>query len=303
MLIQKENILGNNYPKLVITTMDSNGIIHPNKNYQLLDEWNHGKRNTQLITTMYGEKLIDILDKELGLIHVNEEGLLRHGILYISSDDPHPTVMRLLGKIAESIIVDECNKNIYLNRKWGMVARRGRRIYKSLDSFKAIGTGLKSTQNNYLTKYNPTDTQRDIIWINKENEKNELLQIGSHSNSGISAGIQIKVSHNGFKYIYRSDIARGKYEVPLVYFDLSNDYNKLTNAIYKEELDIEIGYDIVRGRDISSEIHDLLISYYHLIYSLLNGKITLNNLLQNNLFRDVYKKEIQEQEGKKILVI
>lgn len=299
--LMQKNIL-NNYSRLVIATLDDNGNINPDI-YQPLNTWNQGVRNTELIAPMYGNSLIDILDKEFGLIDVDSKGLLKHKILHLNTYDLHITVMRLLGKIAEAVIVDECNKNIFANRKWGRVARRGRRVHKSLDSFKAIGTGLKSTQNNHSTKYNPADTQRDIIWINKENEKNELLQIGSNPNSAISAGLQIKVSHDGFKYIYRSDIARGKYEVPLIYFDLSNDYIKLTNAIYKEELDIEIGYDIVRGYDISSEIHDLLISYYWLIYELIDGKLNINQLVNNKLLMDVLLKERQEENGKKIIVI
>ena len=298
----QKNIINNNYSQLVIATLDDNGDMNPNV-YQPLDEWNQGRRNTKLIAPIYGNNLIDILDREFGLIDIDSEGLLKHKILHLNTYDPHITVMRLLGKIAEAVIVDECNKNIFANRKWGKVARRGRRVHKSLDSFKAIGTGLKSTQNNHSIKYNPADTQRDIIWINKENEKNELLQIGSNSNSAISAGLQIKVSHDGFKYIYRSDIARGKYEVPLIYFDLSNDYIKLTNAIYKEDLNIEIGYDIVRGYDISSEIHDLLISYYWLIYDLIDNKLNINQLVNNKLLMDVLLKERQEENGKKIIVI
>ena len=201
-MIQKENRLSNDYPKLIITTMDSNGMI--NNNYQLYNEWNNGKRDSNLIAPIYGDSLIDILNNELGLVDVDNEGVLRHKILYLDSHDLHITVMRLLGKVAEAVIVDECNKNILANQKWGKVARRGRRTNKSLDSFKAVGTGLKSTQKLYSTKYNPADTQRDIIWINKENEKQELLQIGSNSNNGIIAGIQLKVSHNGLTYIYPS---------------------------------------------------------------------------------------------------
>ena len=113
----------------------------------------------------------------------------------------------------------------------------------------------------------------------------------------------LKVSLDGFKYIYRSDVAKGKYEVPLVYFDLSNDYYKLTNAIYREEPDVKIGVDILRGKDLDPECHDLLVSYYYLILDLVNGKMTMDQMIKDELLFDSFKKEVQEQQGKKVIVI
>ncbi|EGR4466867.1 hypothetical protein DDN65_17310, partial [Vibrio cholerae] len=95
----------------------------------------------------------------------------------------------------------------------------------------------------------------------------------------------------------------GKYEVPLVYFDLSNDYYRLANAIYAEEHDVQIGVDFVRGRDISTYIHELLLSYYSVIYDLVIGKMTIDQIIKDELLFDVFKKEVQEQSGKKIISI
>ena len=155
----------------------------------------------------------------------------------------------------------------------------------------------------YPTKYNPSDTQRDVIWINKEHEKEELKQMTKNTNSAITAGIQLKVSMNGFKYIFRSDVARGRYEVPLVYFDLSNDYYQLTNVIYAEEHDVKIGIDIIRGRDISMDIHEQIVSYYSVIYDLVVGNMTIDQIIKDELLFDVFKKEVQEQSGKQIISI
>jgi len=173
---------------------------------------------------------MSILSNELNLIDVNDDGFLQSKIFI--TPDPNVSVMRLLGKVAEAVVVRKCNENIFSNRRWGMYGRKGKTPHKSLDSFIAIGTGLNSTQRLYPTKYSPSDPQRDIIWINVENKKEELLQITKNTNRGIIAGVQLKVSLDGFKYIYRSDVAKGKYEVPLVYFDLRNDYYKLTNTIW-----------------------------------------------------------------------
>ncbi|MDD5215036.1 MAG: hypothetical protein PHQ03_05805 [Methylococcales bacterium] len=288
-------------PQLVIAAMGSDGKIDTSS-YQSLNEWNNGtSRNTELCSRVYGRELVDILTNELGLIDVDEEGLLRHKI--VITPDPHVSAMRLLGKIAEAVIVKKCNDDIFSNRCWGMYARKGMRPHKSLDSFKAVGTGLNSAYLWYPTKYNPTNTQRDIVWINKENPVEELKQISRFNNSAVSAGIQLKVSMDGFKYIYRNDIARGKYEVPLVYFDLRDDYYRLTNAIYAEDRSVIIGTDIIRGRDVDRECHDILLSYYSLVYELISGRLNINDLIRNELLFDSFTKEIQEQQDKKIIVV
>lgn len=184
-----------------------------------------------------------------------------------------------------------------------MIARKGNIPHRALDDFKAIGTGLNSTQRAYANKYNPTNPQRDVIWIHKENAVHELLQIARGSNAGVSAGLQVKVSHDGFKYLYKSDVATRRYEVPLIYFDLSNDFHKLANEIYSERLDVIIGIDFVRGHSVSPECHDLLVSYYWLVLELVTGKMTLDNLVQDELLFDAFKKEVQEQNlGKRIIV-
>lgn len=235
-------------PQLVIASLNTDGSIDLS-NIQPLNDWNSGERNSRLVAHVHGYDLMTILSKELGLVDVNDEGFLNAKIFITS--DPNVSVMRLLGKIAEAMVVKECNENAKANRLWGMYAQKGKRPNKSLDSFRAIGTALNSTLRLYPIKYNPSDPQRDVIWINKESEKEELLQITNNTNCAITAGIQLKVSMDGFKYIFRSDVAREKYEVPLVYFDLSNDYYRLANEIYAEEHDVQIGVDIVRSRDIS----------------------------------------------------
>lgn len=268
---------------------------------QELSSWQRGQRNPSLIAHAHGYDLLDILTNELGLVDVDSEGLLRFRV--VVTPDPHISVMRVLGKIAEAVIVQECNRNIYANRKWGMVARRGRRPHQTLDHFKAIGTGLDSTRKFYPQKHNPGDPQRDIIWIHKENTTQELLQLVRGSNSGLSAGIQVKVSHDGVNYLYQTDIVGRRYEVPLVYFDLSNDFNVIANKIYAANLGVEIGSDFVRGGDISPEIHDLLVSYYWLVSDLIAGKMTIDQLVRDELLFDAFKKDVQEHRLNKQIIV
>jgi hypothetical protein len=278
---------------LVVAALDVHGNVDPST-VQLKYEWDNGSRNQDLVVATSGADLLELLTFELGLVHVDEQGLLRHSI--VQTPDTHVTVMRVLGRIAEALIVRECNQDAAANRLWATYARRGKRPNPGLDSYKAVGTGLHTTERKYPTKYRPSDTQRDIIWVHIKDLVSELIekrQVGG--NSGVPAGLQVKVSQDGFKYIYRSDVRRGRYEIPLVYFDLSNDYYKLTNAIYREERDIvRVGVDILRGRDISPEIHDCLQSYYRLVYELVSGRLSLARLLRDELLLDAFKKDVQE---------
>ncbi len=279
--------------RLVVAALDMHGNVDPST-VQFKSEWDNGSRNQDLVVATSGADLLELLTFELGLVNVDEQGLLRHSI--VLTPDIHVTVMRVLGRIAEALIVRECNQDTAANRLWAMYARRGKRPHRGLDSYKAVGTGLHSTERQYPTKYRPSDTQRDIIWVHIDDLVSELIekrQVGG--SSGVPAGLQVKVSQDGLNYIYRSDVRRGRYEIPLVYFDLSNDYYKLTNAIYREERDsVRIGVDILRGRDISPEIHDCLQSYYHLVYELVSGRLTLARLLRDELLLDAFKKDVQE---------
>lgn len=287
--------------QLVVAVQDANGNIDQSS-VQPLNGWNTGPRSGSLVARAHGYELLDILTNELGLVDIDDAGLLRFSV--IMTLDPHVAAMRVLGRIAEAIIVRECNSDDFSNRRWGMIARKGNRPHRALDEFKAIGTGLGSTQRIYASKYNPTNPHRDVIWIHKDNAAHELLQIVHGSNAGVSAGLQVKVSHDGFKYLYRSDVATRRYEVPLVYFDLGNDFQKLANQIYAERLDVAIGTDFVRGHSISPECHDLLVSYYWLVLELVAGRMSLDHLVKDDLLFDAFKKDVQEQNlGKSIIVV
>lgn len=287
--------------QLVVAVQDSNGNIDQSS-VQPLNGWNTGPRNGSLVARAHGYELLNILTEELGLVAIDDAGLLRFNV--VMTLDPHVAVMRVLGRIAEAVVVRACNADDVANRRWGMIARKGNRPHRALDDFKAIGTGLNSTQRSYANKYNPTNPQRDVIWIHKDNAAHELLQIVHGSNAGVSAGLQVKVSHDGYKYLYKSDVATRRYEVPLVYFDLGNDFQKLANQIYAEGLDVVIGTDFVRGHSISPECHDLLVSYYWLVLDLVTGKMSLDFLVKDELLFDAFKKDVQEQSfGKSIIVV
>lgn len=251
--------------RLVVAKVFPGGQID-STSAQPLSDWERGKRDIGLLQHGYGPELLDIITNELGLVTINKEGILQSKIIVLPSEDGvRGAVMRLLGKIAEALVVRSCNSDPMMNRKWGQVGRRGRNLHTAPDDYLAIGTGLESTKRDYPQKFRPNDPHRDVIWLEKKSLLSEMPMLENGKPIGISAGLQLKASMDGFRYIYRSDVARAKYEVPLVYFDLCNDYYRLTDAIYKEEQDVVIGRDLVRGKDIDPSCHDELYSYWWLV--------------------------------------
>ncbi|KAA0998597.1 hypothetical protein FVF58_44110 [Paraburkholderia panacisoli] len=214
--------------------------------------------------------------------------------------------MRVLGKIAEALIVKECNDSASANRKWGMYARRGQRINRALDRFKAIGTGLNRTKQLYPTKYSAGNTQRDIIWIHEDDVVDELMQMSrgdsDRTNRGVSAGLQVKVSFDGMSYVY-PDMKSSRYEVPLVYFDLSGDFVKVANAIYKDCPGIVINQDLISGQFLSRECHEVLRSYYGVVLDLVKGKLRPDDIVRDEVLFDAFKKDVQEQNLHKEIIV
>lgn len=289
--------------KLVVAKMLSDGRID-HSSRQPLEQWQRGPRSLDLMLHGYGNELLDILTEELGLVSVNEDGLLRSKIIIVTSEeDVRGATMRILGKVAEAIVVRNCNADIYANRLWGQIARRGAVPHHTLDQYLAIGTGLETTGLNYFQKYRPNDPQRDVLWIHRRTNRRELQTLINGRPAGYSAGLQLKVSMNGFQYIYRTDIRRAKYEVPLVYFDLCNDYYELANAIYREGRELRVGTDLIRGKDVDPALHDRLCSYWSLIDQIIRGNMKIDNLLIDESLLDAYTKELLENTGSKIITI
>lgn len=289
--------------RLVVAKMLPDGRIE-HSSAQPLGQWQRGSRDLELMRHAYGREMLDILTDELGLVTVDDDGLLRSKIIVVNSEeDVRGAVMRLLGKIAEGLIVRNCNSEVHANRRWGQIGRRGRYPHRTLDNYLAIGTGLETTRYRHFQKYRPNDTQRDVIWVHRTQMRRELQMLEDGKRADISAGLQLKVSMDGFQYVYRRDITRAKYEVPMVYFDLCNDYYKLTNAIYQAKQEVWIGVDIVRGKDVDPALHDILCSYWWLAEQLVRGKMTLQDLVRDDVLFDVYKKDLLESGGSMIVTI
>ncbi|WP_233120193.1 hypothetical protein [Tissierella creatinophila] len=196
--------------------------------------------------------------------------------------------MTLPGKIAEAVLVRRCQEDEQLNRRLFQLSRRKNAWKSTARRFKAIGTGLKTTQRNFTKRYNPSDPQRDIIWV--DDEGIPALMSGSSDIAGIEAGIQVKVSLYGIGYIV-DDLTRNRYEVPMLYFPINNDFEKVIDRLVKEQrayvFDVEtgdyrgirVGEDLVDIRAYDYDAFEEVRDYYPIVYGLINEDIDLVDLV------------------------
>ena len=220
---------------------------------------------------MYGRELYDLLVDGLNVIRYNENGKLILGVILQS--DINRTAMQLLGRIAEAIIVRNCNHDAGVNRKYISIARKKQAKMKTADKFWALGTGL-----NYTKIYNPSDTQRDIVWVNDYNELAVMKDGDNYSaTSARIAGLQVKASKDGIKYVLPAILA-DRYDVPIIYFDIENDYHKILNKIYKDT-HIDIEYDIIHPREVDPAGYDEFLHYVDLVYAMIDGRLSPEELV------------------------
>lgn len=146
---------------LIVGLVDGNGNLLSSQSYM---EYQYSHRSREIIIPVRGGRLIEILQDDLGNIsYENNRPVLKN--IFVSN--VNVTAMSLLGKVAEAVIVRRCQENEELNRQLFQLARRKGTIRRTSRRFKAVGTGLKPTQIQYPQRYNPLDTQRDIIWVDE----------------------------------------------------------------------------------------------------------------------------------------
>ena len=231
-------------------------------------------------------KLFPILVEETGTIRFDENRAVFAEIL---QTNPKIRVMQLLGKVAEAVMVRNCFDDAQLNRAWLAKARKNRTLQRVADSFHAIGTGLHSTKNRYPQKYNPSDPQRDIIWINEDGEC--ALVAGAQTTVGVVAGLQVKVSGNGLSYIQK-DLINQRYEVPLVYFPLNNDFDRILDKINGSRMVVEPGVDFIDVRELDANAFFEIKAYYPLLKALFIGQMSCDDFIKEASGLDPLKNSI-----------
>lgn len=267
---------------LIVGLVDGEGNLISSQPY---NEFQYGRRSRDILIPIRGGRLIQILQDEIGNISYESN---RFVLKQIFVSNANVTAMMLLGKIAEAVLVRRCQENEQLNRQLFQLSRRKNARITTARRFKAIGTGLKSTQRDFPKRYNPSDTQRDIIWI--DDEGIPALMAGSSSMAGVEAGLQVKVSLYGINYMV-DDLLSNRYEVPMVYFPINNDFERVIDRLVKKQgayiFDIEIGdyrgirvgEDLVDIRTYDYDAFEEVKDYYPIVYDLINGDIDVVDLI------------------------
>ena len=266
--------------QLIISAVDGNGQIIASQPYA---EFIYGKKNLEILNYYTGQKLFDILHDDLGKIRFEDNKFVLKSIYLMS---PLQTTMNLLGKIAEAVIVRRCVENEDINKKWLSVARRKKAKAKTAERFMAVGTGLIKTKQQYPQYYNPSDTQRDIIWVDDDGMR---AMIKTSSISGLEAGLQVKVSRKGMGYFF-NDLCNLRYEVPVVYFDIAHDYDKVARELLMNQAfqgmpsdEIILEKNFVRASAIDYQGYEEVCLYEELVMALIKGKITVDSLLHHKI--------------------
>lgn len=262
---------------LLIAIVDGNGKIIASQPYM---DFQKGSKSLSILNLYTGQKLFDILIDNGFIRYENNKFALK----VILETNLNNVVMKLLGRVAEAVIVRNCYNDIDINQKWLSFARRKRAKLTTAEKFIAVGTGLLSTKELYPKVYNPSDPQRDVVWID-ENTGARALMKNSSNIAGIEAGLQVKVSKNGVAY-FLNDLVQIRYEVPVVYFDICNDFDAVAQKLYQSKYFMKtggliIGEDFIQASAVDYSAYTEVLFYVELIEALIYGKITPDELVHS----------------------
>lgn len=230
------------------------------------------KPSIDLQMATYGSTLLDVLIEES---YISEDLVLKQ----VLTGNAHADATRLIGSIAESLVVKLCNSDPEVNRILGMYARFGQRSHKKLDDYVAVATGSMRAKNYFSQHYNPCDTQRDIIWVERDNTSNQLLCISQNNNVGAKpAGLQVKASHDGVRYVVPTI---QDYHYPVLYFDLNGDWGEVQKAVLSQHQSATL----VNPDEIQHEIKHILKGYFDIVIALVRGEVTIEHVIQESKWK------------------
>ena len=255
-------------PNSLLTTIQNNtGLITPQRS--------DIQNDLNILCLLHGRKLYNILLDDHDLIHYYDNKIVLKTIL--TSDNT--SVMRIMGKVAESVIARKCEESLYANKLW-MFYASGTAVRDEIASmYKAVGTGFKSTQAKHSTVYNPQDTQRDIIWIGEDGFHFPVR--GSSSTGARDAGLQVKISTNGLPYLYK-DLVEHTYEVPVVYFDLNKDYEYIFSKVSKDledESEYSLSERFISVRECDEDAFLEAEYYMQMIQAVADGRLEVDDFI------------------------
>lgn len=252
-------VLDGKTPKLMVGLLDPSTGNWVRGYAQPLDQFRKSP-DARLLVLEYGRPLLGVLTDDLAYTCIDPTSKkLKLKYIALPNESEDGLITRLMGKIAEAVLVRRCREDSKVNALFAEVARRGK--LTDADKYIAVGTGLIPTRDQYRKHYNPGDPQRDILWLSKFNGM-PLLQEGSSTECGVAAGLQLKCSRNGRTYV-APDLKKDRYEVPVVYFDLAGDFDDVARAAaepFRQGM-------LIRGRSVDEYTWQLLESYAEVLKS------------------------------------
>ncbi|MCI8801683.1 MAG: hypothetical protein HFH88_18065 [Lachnospiraceae bacterium] len=195
-----------------------------------------------------------------GIIRFDENKALLNFAIQESSER---TIMPQLGKVGEAAIVKRCSESEEINYEMFCIAAGKKAHRRTAEQFEAIGTGLIDTRTSHNRHYNPMDTQRDIIFVNKDDIP--ALMSNATSLAGQCAGLQVKTSNEIISYILR-DVVTVRYCVPIICLPV-----------------MDFSGTVWLSKDLNNKERILTVNIYdELIYRIKRNKNYVNKLIENN---------------------
>ncbi|AMF86915.1 hypothetical protein ACV2BG_004715 [Escherichia coli] len=274
----------------VVSVDDKNIALHE----QNLNEF-YQNPTIEMVMSIYGSGLMDVLTNER---YISLDGNKKLGLKFKRSRNPDADATRLLGSIAEALIVQACNNNKELNKVMlGHARGKGTRTSSAIaDRYIAIATGSQQTFLNFGHYYNPCDTQRDIIWVDKNDPELQANSIVKGRFTSIKpAGLQIKTSHN-FKNVVGTF---KKYHYPIIYFDLNNDWHEAFMYVTFENMaNPNANLYLVPHDDAILHLKQRLRGYFSIVSALMRDEISIEQIISHAKYNgDVVLSSIDSTAG------
>lgn len=189
-------------------------------------------------------------------------------------------IMRIIGKIAECVVVDNCNNDSECNRKLINLAMLKENInynYADIEysKYMAFSTSYKYTFkmdkegffNAYPSaKYSPCDTSIDIAWCLQDNPEVPLMyyyELNKGTIVGNFAHLQVKASTNCDSLFIKDYLI-----TPIIVFDLDNNAESLKKRYPFSSL--------ISARDIKPEMQNELEKYYRILLGYAAGIVEID---------------------------
>lgn len=263
-----------------------NGIIH-NDQIVKIESTSRIIKRTSFFEKSFGfigrmDLLINLMQEyeDITIDQATTDPILNSLLLRSDNQTIKAKVAILLGKYAEALMVMNCNNNDAFNRHFARKARFGRKSPNDfLDNFTAISTGSAKTKENYLMHYQYSESQRDIVWVDKR-DVIQLLTIPKKH--GATAGLQIKVSYDWRNL--KNKITQ--YYYPILYFSMNDDWDELNDYINMKKRDQDPTYEkvtLLAMDDYSYHLLDTLFFFEEQLINLIEGKCTIKYLIEKSI--------------------